>query len=145
MSTHTPSAADPMRVGFLGLGHMGEPMAANLLRARGDLVVWNRSPAAAQRLRARGARVLATPTRVFGSCDTVILMLANLDAINETLGRTAGSFTVPVRGRAIINMGTIAPADSAKDCTRLSDCCARPPDPWKNTSNGRGPAGTAAR
>jgi 3-hydroxyisobutyrate dehydrogenase len=121
MSTHTPSAADPMRVGFLGLGHMGEPMAANLLRARGDLVVWNRTPAAAQRLGARGARVVATPALVFESCDTVILMLANLDAINETLGRTDGSFAVPVRGRVILNMGTIAPVDSAQLSEALRD------------------------
>ena len=101
-----------MNVGFIGLGHMGEPMAANLLRARGDLVVWNRSPAAASRLHDLGARVMATPALVLDACDTVILMLANLDVINETLGRTARSFTTAVQGRIIINMGTIAPVDS---------------------------------
>ena len=103
-----------MTVGFLGLGHMGEPMAANLLRARGDLVVWNRSPAAAQRLHTLGARVMATPEAVVDTCDTIIVMLANLDAINETLGRTARSFTTPVHGRVIVNMGTIAPVESSQ-------------------------------
>ena len=103
-----------MSVGFLGLGHMGEPMAANLLRARGDLVVWNPSAAAARRLQTLGARVVATPSVVFDTCDTVILMLANLNAINDTLGRTAGSLTAPVRGRVIVNMGTIAPVDSSQ-------------------------------
>lgn len=103
-----------MTVGFLGLDHMGEPMSANLLRARGDLVVWNRSPAAARRLHTLGARVMATPAQVLDACDTVILMLADLDAINETLGRTARSFTTPVQGRVIINMGTIAPVDSGE-------------------------------
>ena len=93
---------------------MGEPMAANLVCARPDLVVWNRSPAAAQRLHALGARVLATPALVLDTCDTVILMLANLEAINETLGRTARSFATHVQGRVIINMGTIAPVDSAQ-------------------------------
>jgi 3-hydroxyisobutyrate dehydrogenase len=102
------------KVGFVGLGHMGEPMAANLLRARGELVVWNRSPAAARRLQALGASVLATPAEVFDTCETVILMLANIDAINETLGRTDESFAVPVRGRVVVNMGTIAPVDSAQ-------------------------------
>lgn len=103
-----------MIVGFLGLGQMGEPMTANLLRARSDLVVWNRSPAAARRLHTLGARVVATPALVLDTCDTVILMLANLDAINETLGRTAQAFTVPVQGRVLINMGTIAPVDSGQ-------------------------------
>jgi 3-hydroxyisobutyrate dehydrogenase len=101
-------------VGFIGLGHMGEPMATNLLRARGDLVVWNRSSAPARRLQALGARVMATPALVLGACDTVILMLADLEAIDATLGRTSGSFAVPVQGRVIVNMGTIAPADSAE-------------------------------
>ena len=103
-----------MPVGFLGLGHMGEPMAANLLRARGDLIVWNRSPAAAQRLRTLGARVMTTPAAVVDACDIVILMLSNIDAINATLGRTARSFTTPVRGRVIVNMGTIAPLESSQ-------------------------------
>jgi 3-hydroxyisobutyrate dehydrogenase len=91
---------------------MDEPMAANLLRARGNLAVWNRSPAAAQRLQTLGARVMATPAEVFDTFDTVILMLANLEAINHTLGRTARSFTSPVRGRVIVNMGTVAPVES---------------------------------
>jgi 3-hydroxyisobutyrate dehydrogenase len=103
-----------MNVGFIGLGHMGEPMATNLLRARGDLVVWNRSPAAAQRLHTLGARVAATPALVVDTCDTVILMLANVEAINETLGWTGRSFTTSVAGRTIINMGTIAPVDSSQ-------------------------------
>jgi len=102
------------KVGFIGLGHMGEPMAANLLRVRGELVVWNRSPAAARRLHAQGASLLGTPAEVFDTCDTVILMLANIDAINETLGRTDESFAVNVRGRVIVSMGTIAPVDSAR-------------------------------
>jgi 3-hydroxyisobutyrate dehydrogenase len=110
--TTTTRTERDLTLGFLGLGHMGEPMAANLLRARGDLVVWNRSPAAAQRLQTLGARVMATPAVVLDACDTVILMLANLDAINDTLGRTAQSFSAPVRGRVIVNMGTIAPVDS---------------------------------
>lgn len=102
------------KVGFIGLGHMGEPMAANLLRARGELVVWNRSPAAARRLHALGAIVLPTPAEVFDTCETVILMLANIDAINETLGRTGEAFALPVRGRVLVNMGTMAPVDSAQ-------------------------------
>jgi 3-hydroxyisobutyrate dehydrogenase len=118
MSMPTLGAADPVHVGtdvgFIGLGHMGEPMAANLLRDRGRLVVWNRSEPAARRMASIGARVAATPAEVLDSCDTVVLMLADLAAIDEVLGRTDQRITTAVGGRTIVNMGTIAPADSAQ-------------------------------
>ena len=41
-------------------------------------------------------------------------MLSDVDAINETLGRTAQSFTTPVQGRVIVNMGTMAPVESTR-------------------------------
>ncbi len=93
---------------------MGEPMAANVLRARGNLVVWNRSPQAARRLQDLGAQVAPTPAEVLGACDPILLMLADLDAIHETLGWTGEEFRMPVTGRTLVNMGTIAPADSAR-------------------------------
>ena len=46
-----------MAVGFLGLGLMGEPMAANLLRAGTELVVWNRTAAKTEPFRSAGAAV----------------------------------------------------------------------------------------
>ncbi|NNG19200.1 NAD(P)-binding domain-containing protein [Naumannella sp. ID2617S] len=54
-----------MRIGFIGLGRMGEPMASNLVRAGHDVIVWNRTIAAAQRLTALGADKGETPGRCF--------------------------------------------------------------------------------
>ena len=54
-----------MDIGFIGLGNMGKPMALNLLNAGHRLRVWNRSPAPAQELHARGAIVAALPSEVF--------------------------------------------------------------------------------
>ena len=45
------------RLGFVGLGLMGEPMAVNLVRAGVSLTVWNRTPGKDAELRALGARV----------------------------------------------------------------------------------------
>ncbi len=45
-----------MRIGFIGLGGMGQGMAANLLKAGHEVVVWNRSPEPVQGLVAQGAR-----------------------------------------------------------------------------------------
>ena len=98
-----------MRLGFLGLGHMGEPMAANLVRAGVDLVVWNRSPEKVRRLAALGATPAARPADVFERCDTVLVMLADAAAVDAVLGRTEDRFAVPVAGRTVVQMGTLAP------------------------------------
>ena len=61
-----------MRVGFLGLGVMGQPMALNLAHAGTPLVVWNRTPARCEPLRAAGATVAAGPAEVFARARTVL-------------------------------------------------------------------------
>jgi 3-hydroxyisobutyrate dehydrogenase len=48
-------------VAFVGLGHMGAPMAARLLAAGHQLTVWNRTPSKAAALAGRGARVAGSP------------------------------------------------------------------------------------
>ena len=98
-----------MSTGFLGLGHMGEPMATNLVGAGVDLVVWNRSPEKVRRLAALGATPVAGPAEVFERCDTVLVMLANAAAVDAVLGRTPGGFGVPVAGHTVVQMGTLAP------------------------------------
>ena len=98
-----------MSTGFLGLGHMGEPMATNLVGAGIDLVVWNRSPEKVRRLAALGATPVAGPAEVFERCDTVLVMLANAAAVDAVLGRTPGGFGVPVAGHTVVQMGTLAP------------------------------------
>jgi len=53
-----------MRVGFIGLGAMGGPMAGHLLRAGHDLAVWARRPESAASLVDRGATPCATPAEL---------------------------------------------------------------------------------
>src|SRR3954468_9682401 len=74
-------------IGFIGLGHMGAPMARNLVAAGVELMVWNRSEAALSWFRENGVAVAASPSQLFQHCSTVILMLANGGAIDEVLGR----------------------------------------------------------
>jgi 3-hydroxyisobutyrate dehydrogenase len=99
-------------VGFIGLGLMGRPMALNLVRAGTPLVVWNRTAAKADELRAAGARVAASPAEVFAAAEVVILMLAGEDAIDEVLGRQTPDFGALVAGRTIVHMGTTSPSYS---------------------------------
>lgn len=103
-----------MRLGFLGLGVMGQPMALTLARAGADLVVWNRTPARCEPLRAAGATVAASPAEVFAAASTVLLMLADDVAVDKVLGRGTPSFRDRVAGHTIVHMGTTAP-DYSRD------------------------------
>lgn len=98
-----------MRIGFIGLGIMGAPMALNLARGRQPLTVWNRSADKTGPLRAAGAEVADNVDEVFATADAVILMLATEAAMDEILGRGSALFADRVRGRTLIHMGTTAP------------------------------------
>jgi 3-hydroxyisobutyrate dehydrogenase-like beta-hydroxyacid dehydrogenase len=71
-----------MKVGFIGLGHMGAGMAGNLNKAGHEVTVYNRTPQKARALVAAGAGVA---TRVSEACqgDAVMSMLANDEAIES--------------------------------------------------------------
>jgi 3-hydroxyisobutyrate dehydrogenase len=99
--------SDP--VGFLGLGVMGGPMALNLARAGTPLVVWNRTPARTEPLRAAGARVAAEPAEVFREARTVLLMPYDADVADAMLARGTAEFARRVAGRTIVHMGTAGP------------------------------------
>ena len=101
-----------MVVGFLGLGLMGEPMAANLLRAGTKLVVWNRTAARTAPFLAAGADVAGSVAEVFARAPVVLAMLANGSAIDATLARGTAGFASMVAGRTLVHLGTTAPAYS---------------------------------
>jgi 3-hydroxyisobutyrate dehydrogenase-like beta-hydroxyacid dehydrogenase len=84
-----------VRIGFLGLGKMGEPMAKRLLDARYELTVWNRTTERTAALARDGAQVAATPADVARASDIVITMLFDDAAHEEVLFGPRG---LPVNG-----------------------------------------------
>lgn len=84
-----------MRIGFLGLGKMGAPMAKRLMDARYELTVWNRTQERTAGLRAEGAHVAATPADVARASDIVMTMLFDDAAHEEVLFGPKG---LPVNG-----------------------------------------------
>ncbi|MFQ5873163.1 MAG: NAD(P)-binding domain-containing protein, partial [Dehalococcoidia bacterium] len=56
--------ADGQQVGFVGLGIMGKPMAANVMKAGFPMTVYNRTTNKAEELRAEGAKVVGSPKEV---------------------------------------------------------------------------------
>ncbi|UQT58746.1 NAD(P)-dependent oxidoreductase [Streptomyces durmitorensis] len=69
------------KIAFLGLGHMGTPMARQLLAAGHPLTVWNRTAGKADPLVAAGARLATDPAEAVRDADVVITMLAGPDAV----------------------------------------------------------------
>ncbi|MEV6752271.1 NAD(P)-dependent oxidoreductase [Streptomyces sp. NPDC051214] len=69
------------KIAFLGLGHMGAPMARQLLAAGHPLTVWNRTAGKAEPLAGEGARLAAGPADAVRDADVVITMLAGPEAV----------------------------------------------------------------
>ena len=100
------------RIGFIGLGVMGEPMSLNLVKAGIELIVWNRSPAKSRILGDAGAHAAASVDEVFENASTVFMMLFDRPAIDAVLGRGTPRFATLVAGRTLVNLSSIAPEDS---------------------------------
>ncbi len=103
-----------MRIGFIGVGLMGEPMAANVIRAGFEVHVWNRSNPSAARLEELGAIRESDPLHVISSCDATIVMLATEDAISTTLTPGSPRFRKAIAGRGLVHMGTTSAEFSAE-------------------------------
>jgi 3-hydroxyisobutyrate dehydrogenase len=103
-----------MRVGFIGLGLMGEPMATNLARAGHDLWVWNRSEPAIARLAALGASRAESPWHVVGRSDATVVMLSTEQVIEDVLQPKGSSFAEAIAGRGLVHMGTTSPDFSSR-------------------------------
>jgi 2-hydroxy-3-oxopropionate reductase len=97
------------RVGFIGLGIMGRPMAGRLLSAGLSLTVASRSLAPDDEIVAAGAAWAASPAEVAAGCDVVITMLPDTpDVIDVLLGE--GGVAAALRpGALVIDMSTITP------------------------------------
>lgn len=100
-----------MKIAFLGLGHMGLPMAMNLAKSGADLTVWNRTASRAQELAQYGAQVAQSAKAAIADSELVILMLANGEAIDSVLERGTSEFG-QVAGRVVVHMGTTSPSYS---------------------------------
>ena len=100
------------RIGFIGLGDMGVPMACRLADAGLNPLVWSRRAESAVPVVARGAELAPSVDAVFGACDRVVLMLANATAMDEVLGRGTDAFDARVKDVTAIHMGTTPPGYS---------------------------------
>ena len=97
------------RVGFIGLGIMGRPMARNLMDAGYDLTVHNRSPQKAQELGEQGATVAESPREVAHDSDIIVTMLPDSPQVREVVTGEDGVLEGINEGSLIVDMSTISP------------------------------------
>jgi 3-hydroxyisobutyrate dehydrogenase-like beta-hydroxyacid dehydrogenase len=89
---------------------MGSPIAARLLRAGHDLLVWNRSPAKADRLCAEGATRAGSPAEAARGVDVVVTMVASPDALADVALGDEGIASGIEPGTTFIEMSTVGRA-----------------------------------
>jgi len=108
------------RIGFIGLGIMGKPMAKNLIKAGFPLVVHNRSRAKVDELVRDGATAAGSPREVGSSAEIIITMLPNSPDVELVALGANGIKEGAQRGQLLIDMSTINPIVSQKIASELS-------------------------
>ncbi len=101
-----------MRVGFIGLGIMGKPMAKNLLKAGYDLVVADLNQEAVAELASAGAQTAANGAGVAEACQVVITMVPNSPHVRAAVLGENGVAQGAKPGTVLIDMSSIDPTES---------------------------------
>jgi 2-hydroxy-3-oxopropionate reductase len=109
-----------VNIGFIGLGIMGKPMAANLLKAGHRLVVYDVVRDRMADALAKGAEQGNTPADVASRCDLVITMLPNSPHVKEAALGAHGIVEGARRGSILADMSSIAPAVSREVAAALA-------------------------
>ncbi|MES2772250.1 MAG: NAD(P)-dependent oxidoreductase [Pseudomonadota bacterium] len=103
-----------MKIGFVGLGIMGRPMALNLLKAGFDLTVWARRAESMQALVEHGAQTAAHPAALAAKVDVLISMVADAPDVRQVMLGEQGVAAGAQPGLLAVDMSTIVP-DAARD------------------------------
>jgi 3-hydroxyisobutyrate dehydrogenase len=113
---------NPRRVAFAGLGIMGAPMAANLVRAGLEVAVYTRTQEKAERFAAEHdtARAAATPADAARDADAFVSIVPDTPQVDEVLFGDEGAAGALPEGALVVEMSTIAPTASRAVAERLA-------------------------
>jgi 3-hydroxyisobutyrate dehydrogenase-like beta-hydroxyacid dehydrogenase len=104
-----------MRVAFLGLGIMGRPMAANLVKAGHEVAVWNRSAGHP----VEGARTAISPTDAAKDAEVIWMCVADTAAVERLLFAPDGAEQALKQGVVVVDSSTISPAATREFAERV--------------------------
>lgn len=111
------------RIGFIGLGNMGKPMAMNLARAGMDITVFDLKPETMRDVVALGAKAAGSTAEIGEKCDIVELVVMNDRQVEEVIsgrGQGDGLLAGMREGGLIIIHSTVSPLT----CQRMAEACA---------------------
>jgi len=110
-----------MRVGFVGLGIMGCPMALNLLKSGHEVTVWARRPESMAPLLEAGAQGAANPAAVAAQVDVIFSMVADAPDVREVMLGAQGVVQGAHPGLIAVDMSTIPPAAARSIAADLAE------------------------
>jgi 3-hydroxyisobutyrate dehydrogenase len=109
------------RVGFIGLGIMGRPMAEHVLLGGHPLTIYNRTPGRTRELAARGARTAATPAALAAESEFIIVMVSDTPDVEEVVAGPGGVLEGVRPGSIVIDMSTVSPEVERRLDARLRE------------------------
>ena len=109
------------RIGFIGLGVMGQPMARNLLRAGYSLVVYDLRPAPVEELAGEGAEMAASPREAAQRSDIIITMVTDSEAVEAAVFGRDGILEGIRSGSVLVDMSSVEPRVSRKIAAALAE------------------------
>lgn len=102
------------RLGFVGLGDIGAPMAMRILDAGHSLRVFNRTAIKSEPFVARGALKAATLDELSGACDIVFICVTDTRAVEQVVFGAGGLAEAGRPGQLIVDLSTIHPKQPRK-------------------------------
>lgn len=130
-----------MRIGFIGLGDIGLPMAMRLHECGHNVMVWNRTASRSQGLPGRGVAVAGSAADLAEDCDIVCLCLLNAEAVEAVVFGPTGIAQAKGAPRLVIDHSTISPRTTRSLAEKLE---ALTGTAWLDAPVSGGPAGARA-
>jgi len=109
------------RIGFIGLGIMGQGMVGNLLGAGFEVTLWNRTREKLEPFLARGAHAAEDPASVAGSAQMVFLCVSDTPDVEEVVLGPGGVAQGARAGTLVVDMSTISPEVTRKLAAHLAE------------------------
>jgi 3-hydroxyisobutyrate dehydrogenase-like beta-hydroxyacid dehydrogenase len=106
--------ADKQKIGWIGLGKMGVPMATNLMKKGYTMTVYNRTKGKTKALADQGAKVVGSPKEAAAGADVFISMISDDPALEGISYGPNGAFEGAKSGAVFIDMSTVSPVASAR-------------------------------
>ena len=109
------------RIGFIGLGIMGRGMTNNLLKARQDVTVWNRTATRMDEFAATDAKTASSPADLAARCDVILVCVSDTPDVEQVLFGENGVSAGVKKGALVVDHSTISPQRTVEMAKRLNE------------------------